>query len=142
MCLLFYLLIWFWICLTSFEYVSQILNVCKIGKAEFIPVNLYTSCVVVSFRIQASLICNYSGVEFLWLLINYLYLTDLSLCCCLWTFSSCGKWGWDGGGGGGYSLVLLGWLFLLRNIGSGCLGFSSRSLQALEHRISSCGPQP
>ena len=51
-----FLRVFCFIYLSDFGYVSQILNVCKIVKAEFIPVNLYMSCVVVSFKIQASLI--------------------------------------------------------------------------------------
>ena len=67
----------------------------------------------------------------------FLFLAVLGLRCCVRAFSSCGERGLL------FVVVRPGlslrWLLLLLSTGSRRMGFSSCSLQALEHRLSSCG---
>ena len=66
---------------------------------------------------------------------NYIYLLALlDLCYCTWAFPSCGEkllWLW-------YVIFSKQWLFLVQSTGARQVGFSSCSLQALEHHLS-CG---
>ena len=61
----------------------------------------------------------------------------------LWVFVAVRRLSLVAAGGGYYSLRCAGfslrWLLLLQSTGSKRAGFSSCGMQALEHRLSSCG---